>query len=90
MVKIDDMAQMAGMKLIPHGFSTGILIAATVHFLASREHGDLIEYSQSTSPLFTSLVKNQIAFEDGYVAVPNIVGLGVELDEDIIAKYRVN
>lgn len=90
MVKIYDMAQMAGMKLIPHGFSTGILIAATVHFLASREHGNLIEYSQSTSPLFTSLVKNQIAFEDGYVAVPNTIGLGVELDEDIIAKYRIN
>ncbi|MGR5077771.1 enolase C-terminal domain-like protein [Photobacterium swingsii] len=57
MVKIYDMA---GMKLVPHGFSTGILIAATVRFFVSREHGDLIEYSQSTRPLFTSLVKNQI------------------------------
>ncbi|WP_394166579.1 mandelate racemase/muconate lactonizing enzyme family protein [Photobacterium piscicola] len=89
MVKIYDMAHMAGMKLVPHGFSTGILIAATVHFLASREHGDLIEYSQSTSPLFTSLVSNQIQFENGFVRVPNSVGLGVELNEDIIAKYRV-
>lgn len=90
MVKIYDMAHMAGMKLVPHGFSTGILIAATVHFLASREHGDLIEYSQSTSPLYTSLVKNHIPFVDGYVPVPNEPGLGVILDEEIIEKYRVN
>lgn len=89
MVKIYDMAHMAGMKLVPHGFSTGILTAATVHFLASREHGDLIEYSQSTSPIYTSLVKNQIQFKDGFVEVPNDFGLGVILDEEIIAKYRV-
>lgn len=89
MVKIYDMAHMAGMKLVPHGFSTGILTAATVHFLASREHGDLIEYSQSTSPIYTSLVKNQIQFKDGFVEVPNDFGLGVILDEEIIEKYRV-
>lgn len=40
-----------------HGFSTGILLAATVQFLAATEQGDLLEYSQSSSPLFTSLVK---------------------------------
>lgn len=90
MLKIYDMAHMAGMKLVPHGFSTGILNAATVHFLASREHGDLIEYSQSTSPLFTSLVKNPIAFENGFVRVPNTIGLGIELDEEQIAKYRID
>lgn len=90
MLKIYDMAHMAGMKLVPHGFSTGILIAATVHFLASREHGDLIEYSQSTSPIYKHLVKNHIPFVNGYVPVPDEPGLGIELDEEIIAKYRVN
>ncbi|WP_420744736.1 mandelate racemase/muconate lactonizing enzyme family protein [Photobacterium damselae] len=90
MLKIYDMAQMKGVQLIPHGFSTGILLAASVHFLASREYGTLMEYSQSTSPLFTSLVKNQLQFNDGFVAVPNTVGLGVELDEALIAKYRVD
>lgn len=89
MLKIYDMAQMKGIQLIPHGFSTGILLAASVHFLASREYGTLMEYSQSTSPLFTSLVKNQLQFENGYVRVPDTIGLGVELDEELVAKYRV-
>ena len=74
---------------MPHGFCTGILLAAPVEFLASAEHGDLIEYSQSTSPLFRSLVKNRIPFEDGYVTVPDCIGLGVELDEDLIDRYRI-
>ena len=90
MRKIYDIAEMNGVQLVPHGFSTGILLAATVQFLAACEHGTLMEYSQSTSPLFTDLVKNRIPFEDGFVTVPDCIGLGVELDEDLIEKYRMN
>ena len=86
---ITEMADKAGKRMVPHGFSTGILLAATVQFLAASEHGDLIEYSRSTSPLFTSLVTNMIPFEDGFVTVPDTPGLGVELDEELIAKYRI-
>ncbi len=89
MRKIYDMAQLNGTQLVPHGFSTGILLAATVQFLAATEQGDLMEYSQSNSPLFLDLVKNRIPFENGYVTVPDCIGLGVELDEDMIEKYRM-
>ncbi|ELR64876.1 mandelate racemase/muconate lactonizing enzyme family protein [Photobacterium marinum] len=89
MKKIYDMAQMHGTRLVPHGFSTGILLAASVHFLAACEHGTLMEYSQSDSPLFTDLVANRLPFEDGFVPVPDSPGLGIELNEDVIAKYRV-
>ncbi|KEJ93558.1 mandelate racemase/muconate lactonizing enzyme family protein [Synergistes jonesii] len=87
--KVYDIAAMQGTKLVPHGFSTGILLAATVQFLAAAEQCDLMEYSQSTSPLFTRLVKNRIPFVGGYVTVPDCIGLGVELDEDLIDKYRM-
>ncbi|NYB76140.1 mandelate racemase/muconate lactonizing enzyme family protein [Sedimentibacter hydroxybenzoicus DSM 7310] len=90
MRKIYDLAQMNGTRLIPHGFSTGILLAATVQFLAATEHGDLMEYSQSQSPLFRDLVKNKIPFEDGYVNVPDCIGLGVEIDEELLNKYRID
>lgn len=89
MKKIYDLANLNGTKLIPHGFSTGILLAATVQFLASTEDGDLMEYSKSTSPLFTNLVKNKLEFKDGFVKVPDSIGLGVELDEEIIKKYKI-
>jgi len=87
--RIYDLSKKYDVNLVPHGFSTGILIAATAHFLASCETTDLIEYSQSTSPLFSDLVKNQIAFENGYIKVPDQPGLGIDLDEEIINKYRV-
>lgn len=90
MRKIYDLAVLNGAKLVPHGFSTGILLAATVQFLASTEAGDLIEYSQSNSPLYRDLVTNKIPFENGFVHVPDVVGLGVMLDENLLDKYRMN
>ncbi|NHH99716.1 MULTISPECIES: mandelate racemase/muconate lactonizing enzyme family protein [Oceanimonas] len=90
MRKIYDLAQLYGVQLVPHGFSTGILLAASVHFLAASEHGTLMEYSQSQSPLFTELVANLLPFEQGHVPVPNSPGLGVELNEDILDRYRVS
>ncbi len=89
MKKISDMADMNGVQLVPHGFSTGILIAATVSFLAATKHCDLIEYSQSNSALFTHLLTNMIEFKDGYVHVPEQTGLGVKLNDEIINRYRV-
>ena len=86
---INEMAMAKGKRMVPHGFSTGILLAATVQFLAAAENGTLIEYSRSTSPLFTDLVKNMIPFEDGFVTVPDMPGLNIELDEEMIRKYRI-
>jgi L-alanine-DL-glutamate epimerase-like enolase superfamily enzyme len=89
MIHIYELAQEYGAQLVPHGFSTGILLAATIHFLASREFGGLIEYSQSESPLFTRLVKNLIPLDNGSVPVPTTPGLGIVLDEDVLGRYRV-
>ena len=91
MRKIYDMAQMNGVQLVPHGFSTGILLSASVHFLASCEHGTLMEYSQSTSPLVNEhgLITNPIQFKDGYLEVPDLPGLGIELNDDFMEEFRV-
>ncbi|ARD47942.1 mandelate racemase/muconate lactonizing enzyme family protein [Sporosarcina sp. P33] len=90
MRKISELASMNGTKLVPHGFSTGILLAATIQFLAASKDGDLLEYSQSDSPLFTSLTGSLPALENGNIRVPDCIGLGVELDEELISKYRIN
>lgn len=89
MKKINQLAESNGVSLVPHGFSTGILLHATIHFLASTRNGDLIEYSQSESPIYRELVKNKIPVIDGKVCVPDTPGLGLELDEAFINQYRV-
>jgi L-rhamnonate dehydratase len=78
-------------KVVPHAFKTGILVAASTHFAASIPNGFMIEYTVSTSPLSRDLVRYPIEFKDGYVTVPlDRSGLGIEIDEQVLAKYRVN
>jgi len=87
--KINQLAENNGVNLVPHGFSTGILLHATIQFLAATRFGDLIEYSQSESPIYKYLVKNKTPVVAGKVAVSDAPGLGLQLDEDFITEYRV-
>jgi len=89
MRRIYELATRHSCRFVPHGFSTGILLAATSQFLASVPNGDLIEYSSSTSPLASALVANHLQLVSGRVTVSNAPGLGVILNEDFIARYRV-
>lgn len=79
-----------GAWVVPHCWSSDILVAATAHFLASMEQRALLEYNVMDQPLRTELVVNPIRPVDGCVHLPLGPGLGVELNPETIEKYRVN
>jgi L-alanine-DL-glutamate epimerase-like enolase superfamily enzyme len=84
-----DLARAAGRRCVPHCFSTGINLAASLHWMATCPDGDLVEYCLRPSPLMRRLVRNLPPLVDGRVPVPDAPGLGIELDEDVLARYRV-
>ena len=47
------------------------------------------EFNVTSGPLSREMCKNPIRLENGYVRVPQGPGLGVEVDEAVIEKYRV-
>lgn len=83
------MCEAAGVREVPHCFSTGINLAASLHWIATDPAGDLVEYCLRPSPLMRKLVRNLPPLENGRVPVPTGPGLGIDLDEDIIERYRV-
>lgn len=87
--KVSQMAEARGRRVVPHCFSTGINLAASLHWMAATPTGDLVEYCLRPSPLMRKLVKNLPPLVDGFVPVPNGPGLGIELDEAIIEEFRV-
>jgi L-alanine-DL-glutamate epimerase-like enolase superfamily enzyme len=49
------------------------------------------EYCIADTPINTSLTKERLPIDaEGFVAVPTGAGLGIELDEDVMAHYRVD
>ncbi|MBM80333.1 MAG: mandelate racemase [Planctomycetaceae bacterium] len=87
--RVSDMTEAKGLRAVPHCFSTGINLTASLHWMASVPNGDLVEYCLRDSPLMRKLVKNLPPLVDGRAQVPSGPGLGIELDEDIIAEFRV-
>ena len=87
--KIADMAQVRGKKLIPHAFKTGILIGATLQLIAAIPNADILEYCAQETVLSKTLIKNHFKLDkDGYVHIPNTPGIGVELNMEVLDKYR--
>jgi L-rhamnonate dehydratase len=76
--------------MVPHAFSTGILVAASLHMTAAMPHGTLTEFSVADGPLVRDLLQNPFRLEaDGTVLVPTGPGLGIELNEDVVERFRV-
>ena len=76
-------------EIVPHCFSTGVLVAASLHLVAARERPWWSEYSVSGSPLVNGILEAPFALEDGMLAVPSGQGLGIELDEGELDRWRV-
>jgi L-alanine-DL-glutamate epimerase-like enolase superfamily enzyme len=74
---------------VNHSYKTGISIAASLHFLAALPNASLLEYCVEQSALRQTLTRQTFPLVDGYVQVPQEPGLGVELDEEVVARYRV-
>jgi L-alanine-DL-glutamate epimerase-like enolase superfamily enzyme len=73
-----------------HAWKSGILLAATLRLAATLPEIPLVEYTVSQSPLRRELVRSSLRLEGGYAIIPDTPGLGVELDEDIVRRYRVD
>jgi L-alanine-DL-glutamate epimerase-like enolase superfamily enzyme len=74
---------------VNHSYKTGINIAASLHFLAALPNSHYFEYCVEQGALRQSLTKQRFPVMDGDVHVPEEPGLGVDLDEKVVEKYRV-
>ncbi len=89
--KIADMALLNGIELCPHAFKSGILMAASIQLLATYRGTPLLEYCSQETVLSKGLLKNHFVLQpDGTVEVPDTPGLGIEIDETAVSKYRIS
>ncbi|MBT8446106.1 MAG: mandelate racemase/muconate lactonizing enzyme family protein, partial [Gammaproteobacteria bacterium] len=62
----------------------------SAHLLASVSNSSYVEvFHPERDPLFYELVVNRNPFDNGMYEVPTGPGLGIELNEEIIRKYKV-
>ena len=85
--RIGWMARENGIRFIPHGWNTVIGLAADLQLSSAFSDTDLVEYLTG-SPYVDEIGTSRWSLDkDGMLPIPDLPGLGVELDPDALAKY---
>jgi len=91
--RIAELCELHGAEVIPHGWKTGITSAVGRHFQAACPAAPLFEYVSPKvfdSPLRRELVSPEPVLTDGYMELPTAPGLGIELNEELVERWRID
>jgi L-alanine-DL-glutamate epimerase-like enolase superfamily enzyme len=89
-LRIAELAAEHGVATVPHAWKSGIIKAASLHVNAVLPDARYQEYCVADTPINTALTVERLPIEaDGCVAVPTAPGIGITLDEDVLASLRV-
>ena len=91
LLRIAAFAHERGVETVPHAWKSGIIKAASLHVNAVLPDALFQEYCVAETPINTLLTRERLPIDsEGFVAVPTGPGLGVELDPDVLERYRVD
>ena len=85
---IAEMAKRSGTKIAPHSPYFGPGLIAAIHFAASLPERPRIE--RFYLDLEASPLGDLVEAPGGFMRVPNGPGLGIDVDETVLRKYRVS
>lgn len=82
-------ANSLGTPCINHTYSYDINLAASLHWMAAIEMVSLCEVQVTPNEIRDALVRNRPVTADGHIGVPEGPGLGIEIDEEAVERFRV-
>jgi len=93
-LKIIGLAGAHHVAYAPHvGFSAAVCVAATLHLAAAASNFLTYECIYTANPLREDLIIAPVGgpgqLVDGQIPVPGGPGLGIDLDPDAVARYRI-
>ena len=81
------MAHDFGVKTIGHGWNTALGVAADLQLASAFPDTDLVEFI-GASPYVDGILQQPFRLDaEGYLHIPDLPGLGVELDPEKVARY---
>lgn len=82
------MAYEHNVLFVPHGWNTAVGLAADLHLTAALPVARYVEYL-TPSPYIDNILTTPFELdEDGMLSIPTGPGLGIELNLEVVEKYR--
>jgi L-alanine-DL-glutamate epimerase-like enolase superfamily enzyme len=89
-MRIASLAHDRGLVVANHGFTTYVNVMAALHFLNSIPNALIVEFvAEEETTLREKITKQKLRAQDGYLRIPEAPGLGIDLDEEGVKKFRV-
>jgi L-alanine-DL-glutamate epimerase-like enolase superfamily enzyme len=90
-MKIASLAADRGLPVANHGFTTYINVVAALHWLNAIPNALICEFvAEAGTTLRDRITRQRVVAKDGYLEIPTEPGLGIDLDEDAVAQYRIH
>ncbi|WP_308797757.1 mandelate racemase/muconate lactonizing enzyme family protein [Agromyces silvae] len=80
-------AQDQGVRLIPHGWNTGVGLAADLQLAAALSATDMVEYKTGSAYIDELTNGGWSLDEEGLLAIPSAPGLGITLNPEALENY---
>jgi 2-dehydro-3-deoxyphosphogalactonate aldolase len=85
--KIAGMAEVDHVQIAPHLYCGPVVGAANIQLATSSPNFLILESIERWDGFHAQILKKPVRWEDGYVIPPTEPGLGIELNEEFIAKF---
>jgi len=94
--RIATLAQTFHVRCLPHVWGTGVAMAAALQFIAALPDDPyclyptplMCEYDRTENPLRDHLTTPPVVLSEGCLGIPDCPGLGIDVDEEQLARYR--
>ena len=86
-MRIAKMAHRYGVDLCPHSWHNGLMAMANGHLVAALPKPRVLEVCMIQGPLQWTILAEKPAIQDGWLVFPNKPGLGVDLAENLEARF---
>ncbi|WP_144798997.1 mandelate racemase/muconate lactonizing enzyme family protein [Halorubrum depositum] len=83
-------ADAAGVATYPHVFGSAVALAASLQLLATLPGSPRLEFDRTPNPIREGLAVDPIRNEGTEVPVPDGPGLGIEIDPETLAEFRID
>jgi L-alanine-DL-glutamate epimerase-like enolase superfamily enzyme len=90
-MQVAALAEEAGIDVVPHSWLTHLLTGYSLQLIASLPRARFVEFNVSQSALTRGIAQAPFQLAaDGTVAIPDLPGIGVAVDEAFVRGHRVN
>ena len=87
--QVAQMAVRAGIDLVPHSWLTHLLTGYSLQLIATLPRAHFVEFNVSQSPLTAGIAPTSLKLDaDGCIAIPDGVGIGIDVDAAFVEAHR--